>query len=49
MTQKRGLAKADAATRARVARAGGLAHDRAFYAEIGRIGGSRRGKRKNKR
>jgi general stress protein YciG len=46
MKQKRGLANASAETRRRVASAGGRAHDRAFYSEIGRIGGSRRNKRK---
>jgi len=38
---KRGLASADAATRRRVASKGGKSHDRAFYAEIGRKGGSK--------
>ncbi len=37
---KRGLASADKETRQRVASKGGSSHDRAFFSEIGRKGGS---------
>lgn len=45
---KRGLASADEETRRRVASVGGSSHDRSFFSEIGRIGGSKRGKKNRK-
>lgn len=38
---KRGLASADDETRKRVASMGGNSHDEEFFAEIGKIGGSK--------
>ena len=43
---KRGLASADAETRRRVASAGGNSHDSTFFSQIGRIGGSRKSKKR---